>query len=178
MSDLLEVVWHTAAIYLFLIVMLRLVGKRQMGQLNAIDLIVVILLGSAVETSMVAANVSLPAGLVCATVLLLLNRALAYGLLHSRRWRHLVTGGPIVLVHKGHLVYENLKRSGLTENDVREALREREETRLRNIQTAILEPDGTVTVVPKDSSVLNAHPANKLNAKQLNTITEKIITPK
>ncbi len=177
MSDLFQVVWHTAAIYLFLIVMLRLVGKRQMGQLNAIDLIVIILLGSAVETSMVAGDVSLPAGLVCVTVLLLLNRAFAYCLLHSKRWRHIVVGSPIVLVNHGHLVYENLKRAGLTEADVREALREREETRLRNIQTAILETDGTVTVIPKPVTGPDAHLEAKPSVHQLKTVANTPSAP-
>ncbi len=173
MSDLFQVVWHTAVIYLFLIAMLRLVGKRQMGQLNAIDLIVIILLGSAVETSMVAGDVSLPAGLVCVTVLLVLNKAFAYCLLRSRRWRHIVLGSPIVLVNHGHLVYENLKRAGLTEQDVREALREREETRLQNIQTAILETDGTVTVIPKPTPTGEAHGPGKPTVQQLKSIANQ-----
>src|SRR5229473_6522292 len=66
----------TAAIYLFLLVLLRLFGRRQLGQLTVIDLVVVLLLGSAVETAMIHGDVSLPAGLASAATLLVLNRIL------------------------------------------------------------------------------------------------------
>lgn len=146
---LITVTYHTAAIYVFLILMLRFAGRRQLGQLTVIDLIIIILLGSAVETAMVNADVSLPAGLVCACTLLVCDRLLAAGMLRSKRLRHLVTPGPLLLVHDGRLVEEHLYRAGLTREDVLEALREREEADLSHIRFAVLEADGEITVVPR-----------------------------
>src|SRR5437764_4438202 len=100
-GSLAIVAGSTAAIYLFLIVLLRLFGRRQLGQLTVIDLVVVLLLGSAVETAMIHGDVSLPAGLASAATLLVLNRILTVTFLHSERLRHLVDGGPVLLVHGG-----------------------------------------------------------------------------
>ena len=146
--------WHTLAIYTALVVGLRLVGRRQIGQLTVIDLVVVIVLGSAVETAMVAANTRLYAGLVSAGTLFVFNRILTLLMLRSRRFRHLVAGGPTLLIHNGHFVEDHLRREGLTENDVMEAIRERGEDSLENIKFAVMEADSTINVVPMDADVL------------------------
>src|SRR5690242_1635636 len=148
LKDLTPVAGQTLIIYLFLIAGLRLLGARQMGQLTVLDLVVIILLGSAVETAMVHANTSLPAGLVSASTLLVANRGLNGLMLRSRRLRHLVVGGPLLLVQDGHLIEEHLRRRGLTDEDVLQAIREREEAGIENVRFAVLEPDGEIHVVP------------------------------
>ena len=145
---LLEVAWHTLAIYFFLILGLRLLGLRQMGQLTPVDLIIVIILGSAVETAMVAGNTSLAAGLVSATTLLAANRLLTELFLRYKRLRHLVVGGPTLLVHFGHFVESHLRRVGLTEADVLQAIRERGEAGVEQVKFAVLEVDGSINIVP------------------------------
>src|SRR5436305_8100266 len=127
MRSLVPVAVHTLVIYLFLVVALRAVGRRQTGQLTALDLVIIIVLGSAVETAMVAANTSLPAGIVSAGTLLLVNRLLTAALSRSRRLRHFVLGNPVLLIQNGHFIAEHLRRLGLTEADVLEAIRERGE---------------------------------------------------
>lgn len=153
---LLAVCAHTLGIYLFLIVGLRLLGRRQMGQLNVIDLVIVIVLGSAVETAMIAGDKSLSAGLVSAGTLLLANRLLTVVLWRSRRLRHLVMGGPVLLIHGGRLVEEHLQRVGLSEADVLEAIRERGYDRVDEVRFAILEPDGAINVVPMAAKALRS----------------------
>lgn len=139
----------TAAIYLFLIALLRVFGRRQLGQLTVIDLLVVILLGSAVETAMIHGDVSLPAGLASAATLLVINRILTVTFLRSKRFRHLVGGGPVLLVHDGRPVTEHLRRVGMTHADLIEALRARGYSGPSEIQEAILETDGSVSVIPQ-----------------------------
>jgi uncharacterized membrane protein YcaP (DUF421 family) len=138
----------TSVIYLFLIVLLRLFGRRELAQLTVVDLIVVLILGSAVETAMIHGNLTLPAGLTSAATLFVLNKALTVVFLHSKRLRHLVGGGPVLLVHDGKLVTEHLKRVGMTAADVDEALRGRGYDGMRRVRFAVLETDGEVTVVP------------------------------
>lgn len=147
--SLLPVAGHTAAIYVFLVVLIRFVGRRALGQLSVIDLVIVIALGSAVETAMVNGNTTLAAGIVSAGTLFLLNRIVTVICLRSKKLRHLVTGGPTLLIHDGHFVEEHLKRAGLTQEDVLEAVREREEPDIANIRFAVLECDGAIHVVPK-----------------------------
>lgn len=162
---LIPVALHTTAIYLALIVMMRLLGRRQLGQLTVLDLMVVVILGSAVETSMVNGNTSLQAGFVSAGTLLLCNRLLALIFLRSKRLRHLLSAGPLVLVHDGHIVEENLRRAGMTQADVYEALREREESDLTNVKFAVMEADGAINVIPRaatthHSRFRKAHPTS------------------
>jgi uncharacterized membrane protein YcaP (DUF421 family) len=144
---------HTLILYTFLIVMLRVVGRRQMGQLTVVDLSIIILLGSAVETAMIAGNTSLLAGLVSAATLLVANRLLALVLWRSRSLRHVIAGEPVLLVHNGQFVEEHLKRMGLLESEVLAAIRERGCGGLKEVRFAVLEPDGSINVVTMDAKV-------------------------
>lgn len=144
---LLVVVGTTAGIYLFVIALLRVVGRRQLAQLSPLDLVVVLLLGSAVETAMIHGDVSLAAGLVSASTLLVLNRLLTLVFLHAPRLSQLVNGGPILLVHDGTVIEEHLRRVGITQPDLDAALRSRGFTGPDAVRAAVLETDGSITVV-------------------------------
>src|SRR5580693_3637984 len=111
--SLLVVVASTACVYLFVIIVLRIFGRRQLGQLTTLDLVVILLIGSAVETAMIHGDLSLPAGLTSAATLLILNRAMTTIFLHSERFDHLVNGGPILLIHNGQVVEEHLRQVGM-----------------------------------------------------------------
>jgi uncharacterized membrane protein YcaP (DUF421 family) len=140
----------TAVIYLFLIVLLRLFGRRELSQLTLIDLIVILTLGSAVETSMIHGDLSLPAGITSASTLMIVNRGLTSLFARSKRLRHWIGGGPVLLVHDCAPVYSHLRRVGMSDADLMEALRGRGYDDLSKIRFAVLETDGEVTVVPRD----------------------------
>ena len=143
----LEVVINTAVIYAFLILAIRLIGRRQLGQLSSLDLLILILLGSSVETAMVRASTSLKVGIISAATLLILNKLLTAGMTKSKRFRQLLGAGPILLVHDGHFVDENLRRLGMTQDDVIEAIRERECANIKELRYAVFENDGEINVV-------------------------------
>ncbi len=145
---LVRVTFHTLVILAFLIVGLRTLGRRALAQLGVVDLVVLVLLGSAVETAMIAGHTELTAGLVSAATLLLANRAISAVLYRSRRLRHLVNGLPILLVHDGDLISSHLHRAGITAEDLTEALRQRGEPDLHHLHQVILEPNGTIHVIP------------------------------
>ena len=142
----------TACVYFFVTIMLRIFGRRQLGQLTVLDLVVVLLIGSAVETAMIHGNLSLPAGLTSAATLLVLNRAMTAAFLHSDRFSHLVNGGPILLVHNGRVVEEHLQRVGFTRADLDEGLRSRGYLDPAEVQEAVLETDGSISVIDDASS--------------------------
>ena len=145
--SLLIAAGSTALIYLFLIGLLHVFARRQLGQLSVVDLVVVLVLGSAVETSMIHGDTSLPVGLVSAATLLIVNRLLTLAFLRSSRLEHLVNGGPILLVSRGQVIDEHLRRAGMTRADLDEALRARGMDEPSGCKAAILETDGTVSVV-------------------------------
>lgn len=146
-QSMLIVAGNTVCIYLFLVVAMRILGRRQLEQLTALDLLIVILLGSAVETAMVHGSTLLRAGFVSATTLFIANRLVTLTITRSKRVQRLCGSGPILLVHNGAFVEEHLKRIGLTEEDVLQALRAREHDSLTDVRFAVLEPDGEINVV-------------------------------
>lgn len=150
LSSLSVVAACTACVYLFVVVLLRIFGRRQLGQLTVLDLIVILLLGSAVETSMIHGDLSLPAGLTSAATLLVLNRAMTATFLRSDRWNHLVNGGPVLLVHHGNVIEEHLRRVGLTDDDLAEGLRSRGYPDTSAVREAVLETDGSISVIDDD----------------------------
>ncbi|CCW35117.1 predicted membrane protein [Chthonomonas calidirosea] len=152
-SELLPVIEHTVVIYLFLMIALRIAGRHQIGQLSVIDLVVLILLGSAVETAMVNGDTSLAAGLVCSATLLLLNRLAAWIVHRIAPLNREINGDPITLVNQGRFVEENLRRVGLTHEDILQALRARGIADVSEAKYAIMEVNGSITVIPRHAKV-------------------------
>lgn len=149
----LAIAAKTALIYAFLVLGLVFLGKRALGQMNIYDLVVIIVLANAVQNAMVGNDTSLVGGLVAAATLLVLNRSVTYVLAHSPRAEQALVGEPVVLVTDGHLVEGNLRREGITEDQIMEALREHEIGDISQARLCVLEADGTISVVPQDSVV-------------------------
>jgi uncharacterized membrane protein YcaP (DUF421 family) len=146
-----KVVLHTAVLYLFIVLFIGLFSRRQTSEIGPLELVVVMLLGSAVETSLVAGNTSLTAGLVSALTLLLCNRLISLVQRRSRRVRKVMRGQPVPLVYRGQFLPYWLRGAGLTEDDVRQGLRERGYEDVDGVRLAMLEIDGTISVLPMKS---------------------------
>jgi len=144
----------TAAVYVFLVLGLRLFGKRELGQLSLYDLVLVIILGNAVQNAMINNDNTLGGGVVAATVLLTLNWILNRFVLRSRRAEHLLVGEPVLVVHDGTPLRAHMAREGITTDELMAALREHGLDKLSQVHLAVLESDGTISVVPRGSEVL------------------------
>src|SRR3982074_2809249 len=118
-----ELVLRSAVVYAFLIGLLRLTGKRQIGQLAPFDLVLLLVLSNAVQNSMNGGDNSLVGGLLSATTLILLNLALGYATFRSKRLEAIIEGRPQVLIHNGHLYQEVMASSQLTHHELEAALR-------------------------------------------------------
>lgn len=153
---LLGVVGRTLVVYLGVVLGLRLVGKRELGQLGIPDLVVVLLLANAVQNAMVGTDASVPAGLVSAGTLLMANLVVTRARLASPVLGRLIEGVPTVLVRDGVAVTENVRREGIDDEELLSVVREHGLERLADVQLAVLEPDGTVSVVPQSSPVLRS----------------------
>lgn len=152
--DLLEIVGRSVVVYGAVLLGLRLGGRRELGQLTPFDLVVVLLVANAVQNAMVGSDTSLAGGLVAAASLFALNAALARLRLRSTRLLQLVEGVPVVLIQHGAWVGENLRREGLTEDEVLAAVREHGEVgEVEHVALAVLETDGSVSVVPMSTPV-------------------------
>jgi uncharacterized membrane protein YcaP (DUF421 family) len=147
---------QTFIIYVFLIVALRVIGRGRLGQLTVIDLVSVLLIGTCVETSMVAFNNHLDAGLVSAATLLIGNKLFTLLVARSKPLKALINADPVLLVTDGVIVREHVRQSGLTDAQVLQAVRGREHADLSTVKYAILETDGEINVVPKDVVILKS----------------------
>lgn len=146
--SLVDVVVRTALVYLALLIGLRLAGKRELGQMTTFDLIVILLVANAVQNAMVGANVSLTAGIVAAATLIGLN-AVVWRLGRRFRWMsEQLRGTPTLLVHEGVALREPLEREGVDREELLQALREHGVDDLAKVKEAVLEVDGTISVIP------------------------------
>ncbi len=136
------------AIYLAILAGLRLAGKREIGQMTVFDLVVLLLIANAVQNAMVGPDVSLTGGLIAAAVLLAMNAIVARTRLRSIRLRKLIEGSPTVLVLHGEVNERNLAHEGIDAGTLEQALREHGVGKLEDVEMAVLETDGSISVVP------------------------------
>lgn len=144
----------TLVIYAFLIAGLRVLGKRELGQMTIYDLVLIIVLGNAVQNAMMNNDNSLGGGLIASTVLLIANRLLNLALRKSKRLETLMVGDPLLLLNEGKPIESHMAREGITLEQLKTALREHGLTSFSEARMAVLEIDGTISVVPNEAQVL------------------------
>jgi uncharacterized membrane protein YcaP (DUF421 family) len=150
---LLIVAGKTTVVYLFLVAGLRLLGKRELGQMNIYDLVLIIVLANSVQNAMVGDDTTLLGGLVAATTLLILNRLFTLAMLRWRRLERFLIGGPLLIVNHGHYLEDRMRKEGITREQVMAALREHGLSHLTQARMCVVEVDGTISVVPEDATV-------------------------
>lgn len=143
-----DIVLRTAVVYLVILLGLRLAGKREIGQMTVFDLVVLLLIANAVQNAMVGPDTSLSGGLLAAIVLLVINALVARLRLRWPALRRAVEGTPTVLVLRGEVFSHNLRREGLDQDTLEAALREHGVAELSDVEMAVLEIDGSISVVP------------------------------
>jgi uncharacterized membrane protein YcaP (DUF421 family) len=148
---LLTISIRSGLVLLFLIAGLRWMGKRQIGQMNVYDLVLVMALANAVQNAMTAGKGDLSVGLVSAGTLLVIGRALTTLFVRRPDVEERLVGTPTLIINDGHLVREHMQREHITEEQVMTALREHELTDPSEAKLAVLEVDGSLSVVPRDA---------------------------
>lgn len=144
-----EYVLRAVVVYVVLLFMIRISGKRTMGQFTPFDVLLIVLLGNAVQNALLGEDTSLLGGLLLAAVLIALNWSTGFIASRSRRAEKVIEGVPIVLAQDGRLFEQVLRRELVSQNDFEEALRQAGELTLKDVHFAILETDGRISVVPK-----------------------------
>lgn len=152
LSTLLGILLRTTLVYLVILVGLRLSGKREIGQMTVFDLVVLLLISNAVQNAMVGTDTSLTGGILAAVVLLVLNGLIAHLRLHSPLLRRMVEGTPTLLVLHGEMISLHMRKEGIDEESLLAALREHGVTEISAVEMAVLEIDGSISVVPVGAS--------------------------
>ncbi len=147
----LNTVANSALIYIFIIVGIRLLGKKELGQLSVSDLIFIMLISEAVGDVMRATNDSLLGGLIAAATLMLLNHIFKYLTYRSKKFSSFIEGHPSVLIRHGILNREEMKKNKITIEDVEQAGREQGFGDITKIALAILEVDGKISILKNEN---------------------------
>jgi uncharacterized membrane protein YcaP (DUF421 family) len=144
-----EFVVRGAVVYVFLLVILRLTGRRQVGQLAPFDLVLLLVLSNAVQNSMNGGDNSLVGGLISAATLVGLNWIVGAATYRSKKLEVLIEGRPQVLIHNGTLFEDVLSNARLTHHELNAALRRAGCTCVDDVHSAILENNGSISVTAK-----------------------------
>ena len=148
----LKIAGSCAAIYLFIIISIRLFGKKELAQLSIFDLVFILLISNAVQNAMVGSDSSLSGGLVAAGSLFIVNSLLKYMIYRYPKLGGVVQGHSLMLIYKGELIEANMKRAKITIEEIREAIREHGVSHIADVDLAVLEVDGNISVLSGDFS--------------------------
>jgi uncharacterized membrane protein YcaP (DUF421 family) len=144
-----ELILRGVIVYAFLLLLLRVTGKRQVGQLAPFDLVLLLVLSNAVQNSMNAGDNSLVGGLISATTLIGLNFLIGFASYRSKKLEALIEGRPQVLIHDGQLYEDVLAKAQLTHHELNAALRQSGCACVSDVHSAILENNGSISVVQR-----------------------------
>jgi uncharacterized membrane protein YcaP (DUF421 family) len=144
-----ELVLRASAVYLVLLVMLRVAGKRSVGQFTPFDMVLLILLGTAVQNSLIGDDVSLRGGLILAATLIGLNYVVGWITARSPRLHAVIEGEPVLLARDGVVFADRLRRECVSRSDFDQAMRRAGLVHDACIACAWLETDGSITLLPR-----------------------------
>lgn len=153
-TEALEIVARTLIVYVGVLVGLRLMGKRELAQMTVFDLVMILLIANAVQNAMTGPDFSVQGGLLAAAVLLIANRAVAWLRIHGGMWGRMIEGSPTVLVQEGRYLDPALRKEGLERTQVEMAMREHGIDDVARVRLAVLETDGSISIVPTEATVI------------------------
>lgn len=139
---------RTLVLYLVLILVIRLMGKRQIGQMEPAEFVVTMLVANLASIPMQDGGIPLFSGLVPILTVLGVELVLSWGTLRSTAFRQLLCGKPVILIDNGRIVQNRLRQTRITLDELMGHLRAKDVLDVRQVQFAILETDGTVSVFP------------------------------
>jgi uncharacterized membrane protein YcaP (DUF421 family) len=147
-TNVFELIVRGIVVYFFLLIILRLTGKRQFGQLAPFDLVLLLVLSNAVQNSMNAGDNSLTAGLISAVTLIACNSLMAYLTAKSKRFERLIEGRPVILVHNGTVDHAAMAKEEISQHELMTALRGGGLASVSEVHYAVLETSGRISIVP------------------------------
>lgn len=144
-----ELIARAAIVYAFLLILLRVTGKRQVGQLAPFDLVLLLILSNAVQNSINAGDNSLLGGLISAVTLVTLNGIMSIATFRSKALEALIEGRPQILIHNGQLYDKVMADARMTHHELNAALRRSGCLDIHEVRCAVLENNGAISVVPR-----------------------------
>ena len=147
LNNYVRIVFSTFVIYIFIVIAIRLFGKKELAQLSVVDMVFILLISNAVQNAMVGPDSTLSGGLVAASTLFVMNyifKSLQY---RFPKFGKVVQGDATMLIYKGKILESHLKMSKITHEELIEAVREHGVALVKDVDLAILEVDGNISVL-------------------------------
>lgn len=157
MNPILDVVVRSVCVYLFMVIAIRLFGKNQLSQLNAGDVVLLLLISNAVQNAMVGENTSLEGGLVAALVLFVANFIVKRLMFSNRKFESFMEEDPVVLIKDGKVDENALNKVKISKDELEEAVREHGVDGIKKVKLSILEVDGNISVISEDEQSKQTH---------------------
>ncbi|WP_082891209.1 DUF421 domain-containing protein [Chryseobacterium glaciei] len=157
MNPILDVVVRSLCVYLFMMVAIRLFGKNQLSQLNAGDVVLLLLISNAVQNAMVGQNTSLQGGLIAALVLFAANFVVKRLMFANKSFKSFMEADPVILIKDGKVDEKALDDVKINIDELEEAIREHGVDGIKNVKLSILEVDGNISVISEDEKDKQTH---------------------
>jgi uncharacterized membrane protein YcaP (DUF421 family) len=147
----MDIALRAIVLYVFIVLVTRVIGRRELSSLSPFDLILLIVLGDAVQQGLTQDDYSVTGALIAVSTIATLQVLTSYVSFRSGRARKVLEGLPIVLVERGEVIQRNLRRERMTEDEVAEEMRMQQIASFDEVQWAILETNGSISFVKKPS---------------------------
>lgn len=143
----LEKIIRSLIVYVFLLVVFRMIGKRQVGQMTPFDLIVLLIISNVLQNAMIGPDNSVLGGLIGASTVLVANWLISRATYANRGFERAIEGVPTILIHHGHVIDANLRNENFSREDLISNLRSQGIFDIEEVRAAILEPTGKLSVL-------------------------------
>jgi uncharacterized membrane protein YcaP (DUF421 family) len=157
MNPYLDIIIRSASVYLFMIIALRIFGKKELSQLNTADVILILLISNSVQNAMVGRDTSLWGGLAAAAVLFVINFTLKKLMFKFPKFSDFMQEKPEILIHNGKLDFKSLSKLNITSDELREAMREHGVEHFSDVKLAMLEIDGNISIISGEKNLRQTH---------------------
>ncbi|MES2575968.1 MAG: YetF domain-containing protein [Bacteroidota bacterium] len=170
MNEYLDIILRSTAVYFFMVIALRLFGKKELSQLNTADVILILLISNSVQNAMVGNNTSLYGGIAAATVLFTINFTLKKLMYKYPKFGNFMQEKPEILIHNGNLDFKALSKLNISSDELKEAMREHGVEYFKDVKLAMLEIDGNISIISGDNNLKQTHYKRKRIHKNLGGI--------
>jgi uncharacterized membrane protein YcaP (DUF421 family) len=145
----MDIVLRAAATFALLYVITRVVGRRELGEMEPFDLILLVVVGDLIQQGVTQSDYSFTGAALAVATMAVLTVALSYLSFRFKRLRPILDGEPLVLVHEGRPIERNLRRERITLEELESEARMQQVARLDDVEVAVLEPSGKISIIPR-----------------------------
>ena len=163
MNPYLDIVLRSVSVYFFMVIALRVFGKKELSQLNTADIILILLISNSVQNAMVGSNTTLWGGMLAALALFIINFLFKKVMLNSKFIKALIQDKPEILIHEGKIYFKTLSKLGITDDELKESMREHGVEFYKDVKLAMFEIDGNISIISGNENLRQTHHKRKIH---------------